>query len=68
MLLARRQVDAQHDAAIGDQQMHLGAETAARVAQRMFRRLFELRWRCSAEDRDLLWFFFPPRPPRDWRG
>src|SRR5262249_2272756 len=66
VLLAGCHVDPQHHAAVGDQEVHFGAEATARVSQRMFSRLLELRWLGPAQARDHARIFFPPRRPRGW--
>jgi len=67
MLLARRQIDPQHDTAIGYQEVHFGAEATARVSQRMFRRLLELRRLGPAQARNDVRIFFSPHPRLGWR-
>ena len=67
VLLARRHIDPQHDAAVGDEEVDFGAEATARVSQRMLRRLFELRRLGPAQARNDARIFFPPRLRHGWR-
>jgi hypothetical protein len=64
VLPAGRHIEAQGDVPVGDQQMHLDAETALRVAQGMFSRLLPLRrFGSSSEEGNRGGIFSPRRRP-----
>src|SRR5262245_65198416 len=66
MPLAGGQEDRQDDAAAVAQQMGLGAKAARGAAQRMVRRLLQLRRLMARQLAAHL--FSPPRPRPGWRG
>jgi hypothetical protein len=66
--LPRRHVDANDDTVTIANQMDLGAEAAARTAQRMARWLLELRFLTAAQPAWPARLFFSPRRLPGWPG
>jgi len=66
--LTGRDVNPQEDAVILADQVDLGAEAALGVAQRMVRRLLQLRRLGPDQDAGSARIFFSPRRRRDWPG